>query len=402
MRILRFLLISLCILPVATAGEILTLKGEAIKGDIVRVSDTEVVFNQGGTKKTLPMKEVLKIDFREPSKATIEKYSRVELHDGTVLLVTEWKIRKREITLNLLSGPIVTLPLTAVANLLNRAEDEKHRTDWKSRTINLRGREGFVVKKDTVISTILATLGEGDDEGKIISAAITLDGETTTLKRSQTTIHGLIFKPNRDPNVKPELCRLFDTMGNVVMVSEIVPKEGGVEITTPGGVKFGFAYEQLSRLDYQKGKLDYLSSLDPSKVLAKSNLDEDTKPDQWHIYKDTNLNKGPLTLGGVVYTSGLALKPYCELTYDLKGDYREFTALVGLDDNVSASGKTILIVEGDDKVLGTVEISADDKKRFKPLTLNVKDVQRLKITVKADGEFDIARHLDLADAKVSK
>ena len=35
-----------------------------------------------------------------------------------------------------------------VANVLNRAEDDKHEADWKSRTFNLRGREAFVVKKD--------------------------------------------------------------------------------------------------------------------------------------------------------------------------------------------------------------------------------------------------------------
>ena len=58
--------------------------------------------------------------------------------------------------------------------------------------------------------------------------------------------------------------------------------------------------------------------------------------------------------------------------------------------------------EGDGKELATETISSEDKERFKALTLNIKDVQKLKITVKSDDEFDTARHLDLADAKVSK
>jgi hypothetical protein len=304
--------------------------------------------------------------------------------------------------MTLLSGPVVTVPLATVTNLLNRAEDDTHRADWKSRAFNNRGREAIVVKKDKTISNIECTLGDGDAEGKTIALAVIIDGEPNTLKRQQATAHGFLFKNVLDPKARPVICRLIDTLGNVVMVAELQPKDEGLTAITPSGASLDFTFKQIAQLDYAKGKLDYLSALTPTKMLARSNLDEDTKPDQWHVYKDTNLNKGPLTLGGVTYASGLAVKPYTELVYDLGGDYREFSALVGLDDNVSAVGKTILVIEGDDRELATVEISADDKKRFRPLTLNVKDVQKLKIIVKADGEFDVARHLDLADAKINK
>jgi hypothetical protein len=404
MRPLRLLLASLVLLPAAFAGKITTIKGESIDDvKIVSISETEVVYTKGDVKKTVPLAGVLLVELDNPVALPKDtSYSRVELIDGTELYVSDWKVRKNQVNMTLLSGPTFTLPVSLVANVLNNAQDDKHLADWKSRTFNLRGREAFVVKKEGVISSIEATLGEGDAEGKTITAAVTIDGVVETIKRPLATLHGLVFKRVRDTKAKVEKSRLFDIKGNVVMVSEMTPKEGGLTVTTPAGAKLDFTYDQIGRIDYQKGKLDYVSELTPTKMVAKSNLDEDTKPDQWHVYKDTNLNKGPITLGGAVYARGLAVKPFCELTYDLKGDYREFSALVGLDDNVSAAGKTILVIEGDDRELGTVEISSDDKKRFKPITLNIKDVQRLKITVKADGEFDIARHLDLADAKVSK
>jgi len=392
------------LLPAAFAGKITTLKGESIDDvKIVSITETEVVYTKGDVKKTVPLAGVLLVELDNPIDLPKDaSYSRVELTDGTELIVSDWKIRKNQLTVTLLLGPSLTVPVSMVANVLNNAQDAKNAADWKSRTFNLRGREAFVVKKDGVISSIEATLGEGDAEGKTIAAAVTIDGETQTIKRTLATVHGLVFKRVRDTKAKVEKGRLFDIKGNVVMVSEMTPKDGGLTVTTPVGAKVDFTYGQIGKIDYQKGKLDYLSELTPTKMVAKSNLDEDTRPDQWHVYKDTNLNKGPITLGGAVYARGLAVKPFTELTYDLKGDYREFSALIGLDDNVSAAGKTILVIEGDDKELGTVEISSDDKKRFKPITLNIKDVQRLKITVRADGEFDIARHLDLADAKVSK
>jgi hypothetical protein len=194
----------------------------------------------------------------------------------------------------------------------------------------------------------------------------------------------------------------LDTLQNVVMVSGITPRDGGMIVTTPSGAKIDFPSDRIAQLDYTRGKLDYLSELAPVKVDAKSNLDEPGAPDQWHVYRDTNLNKGPLTLGGVKYAKGLAVKPYVELTYDLKGEYRELSVVIGIDDNVSAAGATIVIFERDGKELASETISSDDKVRHKTLTLNVKDAQKLKIIVKSDGEFDTSRHLDLADAKVSK
>ena len=406
MRLARFSLAgAFLLLPflLVRAGEVALLKGDPIKGDIISVNNAEVVVSVAGAKKNVPLANILKIDIQPVGAiAPGTKYSRAELTDGTILLASDWKIRKRDLTLKLLSGPEVTVPMKVVSNILNRAEDEKNTADWKSRTFNNRGREAIVVKKGEVISNIECTLGEGDAEGKTIALAVIIDGEPTTLKRVQNTAHGFLFKTVLDPKAPPVLCKLIDTLGNIIQVSEIQPNDAGLKVITPAGAALDFSFKQIARLDYAKGKLDYLSSLTPSKMVAKSNLDEDTKPDQWHVYKDTNLNKGPLTLGGVTYSSGLALKPFTELTYDLGGEYREFSALVGLDDNVSAVGKTILVVEGDGRELLTVEISADDKKRFRPVTLNIKDVQKLKLTVKADGEFDVARHLDIADAKVSK
>jgi hypothetical protein len=308
------------------------------------------------------------------------------------------------VELTLLAGPTVKLPLSIVANVLTQAHIEANRRDWKTRVYNTRGRDAIVLRNEGVISNIECTLGEGDETGKSISFAVVLDSETKTLKRSLAGTHGLIFKHVLDAKAPSPGCKLLDTLQDVVMVSSISAKDGGLSVTTPAGAKIDFGNEQIARLDYTKGRYDFLSQLTPIKLEQGSNLDdpEAKGPDQWHVHKDTNLNKGPLTLGGVTYQYGLALKPFVELTYDLKGEYRELSVVIGIDDNVSAAGGTTVIFERDGKELATETISSEDKKRFKVLTLNIKDVQKLKITVKSDSDFDTSRHLDLADAKVSK
>jgi hypothetical protein len=397
-------LVALVLLAAAAPGaEIYPLKGDAIKGDIVRVTDTEVVFKQGDKQVTRPVKEVLRIDFRDVAKpAAGTTWTQVELTDGTVLLASKWLLKKRELELTLLAGPVIKLPIAMVSNILNQGNVDTHQRDWKTRLFNTRGREAVVVKSEGIISNLDATLGDGDEAGTSITFAVTIEGETSTQTRKLSTIHGLIFKHVLDTKASKVTCKLLDTMQDVVMVSSLVSKEGGFTVTTPGGAKLDFTNEQIARLDYTKGRLDYLSELKPIKLVQKSNLDEDGKPDQWHVYTNTNLNKGTLTLGGVTYKYGLAVKPYVEMTWDLKGEYRELSMVIGIDDNVSAVGGTTIVFERDGKEIATETISSEDKKRHKEVTLNIRDAQKLRIIVKSDGEFDTSRHLDLADAKVSK
>ena len=104
-------------------------------------------------------------------------------------------------------------------------------------------------------------------------------------------------------------------------------------------------------------------------------------------------------MGGTTYPKGLALIPHVELTYDLKGEYREFEAVAGFDGD---SGDTaILTIEADGKELSKLSFTKG-KKNFQNVLLNIKDVQKLKITVESESLFDTALHLNLADAKVRK
>jgi hypothetical protein len=411
MRLWRSLPVALLLVSAAVAADIIPVTGEPIKGEVVSVSDKEVVFTQGDKKVTRPLKEVLKIDFRDAGKPPAGKpYALVELTDGSQLYAGKLLLKKREFELTLLSGPTLKLPWEVVANVLFDAASDDNRRDWRSRVFNMRGKDVVVTKrlvKDRdreyeIASNLEATIGDGDETGTAISFAVTLGGETTQATRKFATLRGLILKHTLGAKAAPFTCKLLDTTQNLVMVSGVTPRPGGLVVTTPAGAKIDFAHEQIARLDYTQGRLEYLSDLTPTKMVTRSNLDEDGQPDQWHVYKDSNLDKRPMTIAGVTYPKGLALKPYAELVFDLKGEYREFEAIVGLDDGVSAAGASTLVVEIDGKELASVTISSDDKVRHRPLKLNVKDARALRIVVRAEGEFDTARHLELADAKVRK
>jgi hypothetical protein len=207
----------------------------------------------------------------------------------------------------------------------------------------------------------------------------------------------------------------LDTIQDVVMVSSVSPREGGLIVTTPAGAKIDFTNEQIARLDYAKGKLDFLSELAPTNLVIRPNRFETGEAkDKWFVYKDTNLRNQPIKLHGTTFTRGLTLLPEVEMTYDLKGEYREFSATVGIDDETNAEGEVTLVIEGDGKELTSVPIvyktekskTGEPKKPVKPLkpiTLNIKDVQKLKVVLKARDELNgLSIGVSLGNAKVNK
>jgi hypothetical protein len=403
----RAALLGLLLASLSVRGaEVSTIKGETLKGDVLSLTDKQVVLNQDGTRITKPMDEVLKIDFRAvgaPPAGTT--YAAVELTDGTVLACRQWLIKGKQAELTLLAGPTVKVPLGVLASVLNNAQLEKNRKDWKDRVRSKRGREVVVVlNKEGTPQNIDCTLGEGDATGESISFAITIGTETEERTRKLASLHGLIFKNKLPPKAAPVVCKVLDTHQDVVMVSKFTLKDASVVTQTPAGAKLTLGLEAVAQLDFSKGKLEYLSDLDPETAVISSNAEDEDKPQQQHIYKDVSMSKDrlPLTLGGVIYKKGLALRPHTELVYDLKGDFREFSAVVGLDDNVGATGTTLLVVEADGKELTALKFTAGAKVKHRQVTLNVKDVQKLKVVVKSGELLDLGKHLDLADAKVSK
>ena len=89
-----------------------------------------------------------------------------------------------------------------------------------------------------------------------------------------------------------------------------------------------------------------------------------------------------------------------EVVYRLPDKFRTFAATAGIDDRVRASGNVRLVISGDDKILHESTITGADQPV--ELELPVEGVKRLKILVDYGDDVDVADHLDLCEARVSK
>jgi hypothetical protein len=386
----------------ANGAELHTLKGDVLKGELENITDKEIVLKQNGKSSATPLAEVLKLEFPQPSPVKLEgKYSDVELTDGSRLHCKEWTIKAKDVELTMMAGQQIKVPLAAVANILNDAQEAKHRKDWAELLARKRRRDMAVFIRDGIINPIEGTFGDADAQGKGIEFQIPT-GKKGTLLFSK--LHGLIFQRELDPQAPPLLCKLYDSYQDVIMVSAVMRTPDGLAVTTPAGASFEIGQTLLTRLDYTLDKVAYLSRLEPSKVMQISNFDfVDT------YRRDKSLDNGTLRIYGESYTIGLALHAHTELEYDLKGDYREFHALAGIDQAVGGEGGPVVLViqgmiDGETKELYKKTFTRADPKDKKEgaINLNIKDVQKLRIIVRTGDLFDNGKHLDLVNAKVQK
>jgi hypothetical protein len=399
----RLILLAVFVVVAPGSGaELRTLQGETISGEIVSITPKEVVILRGGQRVATPIAQILQIDCDTSSRLPTNSFTDVELTDGSLLHCEKYTIQGQEIALKLFAGPEVKIALSAVNNLLTDAQIDRDRKEWSSRLadrkVKKKRRDVLAIRKEGVLNALEGTLGDGDFTAESIEFT-----SSTGKKRAValSNVAGLIFEREVDPNAAPVICKVTDTMGDVFQAAAVASSTAGLTVTTSSKARFEIALPVVVRLDFSGGKMTWLSDLEPTQVIESF---VDNNP--FHYKRDHNLEDGPIRIDNVTYSRGLALHATTELEYDLKGAFREFKVVAGIDDLIGGlPGTTVLRIEGDGKLLKELTFDRRDKIRQQEIVLNIKDVQKLRLRVSPGNEglrLDLGLHLDLANAKVSK
>jgi hypothetical protein len=372
---------------------------QKITGDLVGLTEKQVVIKSGTEEITVPIDQVLTLDLKADDKLFPRnaKYSDVELTDGTLLHCKKVDIKGKEVELTTLAGQQIKVPLEEIGYVIGEAHEPKNVQTVQTQFLGgkRRSRDILLAKgADGQINGLPGTLGDADPKGETI--AFTREGSNTKLQVPLARAAGMIFLRTPKADAAIPVCKLTDNHKNTVMVSTVALTPAGLTVSTPSGAKIEYPRELVAQLDFSKGKLTYLSDLTPAEVVETNNLDRVE-----HYRRNENLEGEKLTLAGTAYDKGLALHAYTALTYRLDGDYQFFSAVIGVDDNVGGSdGPTLVRLEGDGREIKTWTVARKDK----PLTVRipVRDVHRLKVVVSSGELLDLGKHVNLADAKLSK
>jgi hypothetical protein len=396
------------------------LDGKSLTGEWVGINERDVMLKVEGKQIARPLDTVLQIDFQPmpvgaPPK---EAYVAVALTDGSLFRCSKFAIKGKDATLTLAAGPQFTVPIGALTYYLNDAGNEpmaKQFREYIARSKQQR-TDYLMVKRGESLNGLEGTVGDGDEKGETIE--FTSQGQKRNPKLAAA--QGLIFYREVDAKMAPSVCRLLDTARNEVQVAAVKQSPKGLVIDTPAGAKIEYPRALLARLDYSKGKLTFLSDMDPAEVVETCTEGPDSVQ---HYRRDKNLDGGQIRFGPTVYAKGVALHSHTELEFDLKGEYREFKASIGVEEAIGGGeGQTVVVrILGDGKELYSGKHFKGQ--RFKPadaagkptkpgsksadlpalpVKLSVVNVLKLRIIVTSGDLLDLSKHATLADAQVSK
>ncbi len=391
----------------AWADDVTTTAGKKINGKLVAVDAKGVTLASGSAKATVPAREIVVVTFGHDVRQTPkDPFSEIELTDGSTFRVAKYALKGKKLATEQLplpageTAPTFDLPARAVFAVMKKAHDAKQREAWKKMLATRGKRDLYVIEREEGLTYVQGTIHSGSENGQTVDFEPEGGGAREELRQSRAA--GLVFYQPQPATISPTLCRVLDVYGNSLNAAVIAVEENGtVVVTTVAGATIKYpSTAAISKFDYNLGNVAYISDLQPQIDRPQLPPEEVNLNPAVAYLKDRSLSNDAIKLENVAYSKGLCVAPDTALTFTIGGDYAQFKATVGIDENgANATSAAKLTIEGDGQVLFTGTLNRKDKP--KGLVLSVKGVKQLKLIVEADTPFN-GNYVTLADARVQK
>ncbi len=378
------------------------LVGEVLKGELVKVDQSQVWVKCGGKQQSVPVSQVLRLLFQdaeqlpvclgEPTSGVIVRFT-----DGGRLWVDSVEIKSGQATLHSKELGTLSLPAEAIRSLrFLKAENTKLTAEWEKLLNRNLQSDAIVVSKESrkgdrrkILDHIAGAVGDIQNQ----TVQFLLENEVLQIK--QEKLFGILFYRRKKPLSETSFqCRLLLKQCGSLPALNVTTTDDKLTATVLWG-RLTVPLSAVDSIDYSLGNVRFLSELKPSRVDYTPYFDI-----VWKFKRDRNLDGGRLQLDGRTFQHGLCIHSRTVLEYDLNGEYRRLWAVTGIDQAVRPLGHVHLVLEGDGRKLYDSTVTGTDPPRV--LDLDVSGVDTLRITVDFGKFMDIADHLDLCDAKLLK
>jgi hypothetical protein len=239
------------------------------------------------------------------------------------------------------------------------------------------------------------------------------DGERLEVKRAR--IAGIAYYHPKERELPDAICELTTADGSLIPVRKVSFSEQTATVTTPAGVELRVAVGDLRRADFSRGKLAYLSDLQPAEAKWEARIAPPPGAQligaQGQPRSNVSFTGSPISLLWKddpiasrrdirTYNKGLAVRSRSELTYRLPAGMRRFTATAGIDPQSASQGHVELEIRADDRVVWEGEI--DGKRPPVEIHVELGTARRLHLMVDYGKNLDYGDRLHLAEARVIK
>lgn len=376
--------------------EVNTLKGERLAGELAELTDSGVALKKDGVSSSVPLQNILEIQFPAPAAIEPGTGPRIVLTDGTRLTCSEvTATRDKVAVVSPLLGSI-TLPIAKFASIRFGVSTSKLDEAWSGLLQRESKTDLLVVRKEDVLDFLPGVAGEIGDKVHFL-----IDGDDIPVAREK--VYGVIYYRRAAAVSKPQaLVRLYG--GDELQAAAVALDGASLRTKLAAGVDVNVPLVSIGSLDFSAGKLRYLSQMEPREV--KYTVFFNDFPFEYR--RDRSQSGPPITLGGKVYSRGISIHSRTLLRYRIGGEFSRFQALMGIDDSVGRLrlGNVHVVISGDGKRLHESDVKSFDGNKTVPpvaLDIDVSGVRDLEIFVDYGSDIsDTADHLDLADAKLLK
>lgn len=386
----RSLFVLLAMAGLASADEVSTLNGKGVTGTLTSINANDIVMKTDAGDVTVPLSQVLLVKIRDtrPIDASY-KYTDVVLTDDTVLHCKSIAFQAKEVELTLPSGAVLKVPLSSVSSFVRDAHNQALAQKFRDLAGRKASRDRIVILKEGQLNTLEGTLGEV--KGQTISFKSELNGAVVDIQLEK--LHGIIFFRGAALPAARAICKVNDVEGNTLTAVKLALDDTKLTLTTSAGSELTLPREVLANLDFNLGKLTFLSGMVPTKIVEKSGIG------LVHAFKrDTNLDGEGIYLDKS-YDKGLSMHAYTELEYSLDGKFKEFRGVLGVDPRTGSESQPKVRIYCDDVEVFSATVTSQ---KVEPVNLSVKGVRRLRIVVSSKNILDLHDHVTLAEGQVSQ
>jgi len=375
-----------------------TLDGRSVAGPLQSLDGNALVIARESGPVRIPTTDLLDVRTTAASApaSSGDALQVVVLQDGSRFRCRSLSVKGQTLSVEHPEWGNLGVPIAQVRTLQFAADDPALSAAWKQLAERPTKKDLAVIRKGDVLDHLDGVVGDIDDT----TVNFLLDGEPIGIKRDR--MFGIVYS-RKDAPASSEGVRIEFANGDALQVRQVTWGEGQWRLGRAGTQQFPVAGSAVLRLDYSQGKVVYLSSLEPRDVKYTPYFDYVVE-----YQRDRGVWGGPLRVGGRTYARGLAIHSKTVLRYRLGGDYRRFTAVLGMDPEVKFDAthpesrrEARVEVRGDGRLLFGEDVKAGEAPRN--LDLPIDGVGDLEILVDFGRDnLDIGDRIHFGEAKVIK
>lgn len=375
------------------ADQVETIDAQSATGQLLRVSPAGAVLRADARDRTIPAAELAQVRLAPaPDLMALTGQPVLATVAGDLLLVSPPAVADGKFSFTAPGLGPASLDLPAV-QALYLPDPKQSPANVRDKLAQLKAAQGnqdvLLLARDKDFFALAGTLKAAD------SAQVSFRWDDADKKVDRSKVQAIRLATVKPPAPPAGLLTLRN--GSVLAFSALSLDESAATVAT---VSFGprsIPRADLALIRFRCDRLVELSSLTPASVKQHGFFDR-----VFPYRNNRSVGGGPLRLGDTAYTSGLGLHSFCELSYDLAGNYSRFVAVVGIDQAVRPNGDAQLTILADGKPLaGPLRLTGKDDPQTLRLDLSKVRTLTLRVDFGPDN-LDVSDHVDIAIARLIK